>query len=86
MPERSKGLDSSSSVFVLGGSNPPECSFFSDLIDYTYFGLAHSSCDYVFHVLPSTLEYLSELQQSEPCPKKIAHVLHAFVRKVRVVY
>jgi hypothetical protein len=44
MPERSKGLDSSSSVFVLGGSNPPECSFFSDLIDYTYFGLAHSSC------------------------------------------
>ena len=27
MPERSKGLDSSSSVFVLGGSNPPECKF-----------------------------------------------------------
>lgn len=26
LPERSKGLDSSSSVFVLVGSNPTECT------------------------------------------------------------
>ena len=26
LPERSKGLDSSSSVFVLVGSNPTECN------------------------------------------------------------
>ena len=30
MPERSKGLDSSSSVFVLVGSSPTECMIFSD--------------------------------------------------------
>ena len=28
VPERSKGLDSSSSVFVLVGSNPTECIFY----------------------------------------------------------
>ena len=30
VPERSKGLDSSSSVFVLVGSSPTECILFSD--------------------------------------------------------
>ena len=30
VPERSKGLDSSSSVFVLVGSSPTECMIFSD--------------------------------------------------------
>jgi hypothetical protein len=29
LPERSKGLDSSSSVFVLVGSNPTECKSFT---------------------------------------------------------
>jgi hypothetical protein len=32
MPERSKGLDSSSSIFVCVGSNPTECSLFAFLL------------------------------------------------------
>ena len=35
MPERSKGLDSSSSVFVLVGSSPTECKFDFDHILFT---------------------------------------------------
>ena len=45
VPERSKGLDSSSSVFVLVGSNPIECIFFnSDGLVGSLLGCMGSSC------------------------------------------
>ena len=43
VPERSKGLDSSSSVFVLVGLSPTECIFYFFLIFLTHVGLCFFS-------------------------------------------